>query len=99
PRRTILFLIGGSLASLLALLAYLMITFNPTSLFMTVFRSLTYSLIWWNNLQATYLPLIQSLPIFIPIALWIAFTTSLCVLSCIWALSIWRISTQGVPYK
>lgn len=98
-RRTVLFLIGGSLLSLLALLAYLIFTFNPIGLFMIVFHSLTYSLVWWNHLQANYLPLIQSLPVFVPIALWIAFTTSLCVFSCIWVFSIWRISTQGVPNK
>jgi hypothetical protein len=98
-RRTILFFLGGSVVSLLALLAHLLFVITPTGLFVTVFRSVTYLLVWWNNLQDTYLPLVQSLPIYVPIALWILFTTSLSVFSVIWAISIWRISTQGVPNK
>jgi hypothetical protein len=96
-RRTFLYLLGGSMASLLALLAYLFLVVTPTGLFVGAFRSVTYLLVWWNNLQNTYLPLVQSLPAFVPIMLWIIFSTSLSVFSVIWVISIWRISTQGVP--
>jgi hypothetical protein len=98
-RRTLLYLIGGSFASLLALMAYLLFIVTPTGVFITAFRSLTHTLVWWNNLQDIYLPLVQSLPIFVPVALWILFTTSLSIFSILWVVSIWRISTQGVPNK
>jgi hypothetical protein len=98
-RRTFLFLLSGSVASLMALVAFLLFVITPSGLFVSAFRSLTQVLVWWNNLQSMYLPLVQSLPIYVPIALWIIFTTSLSVFSVIWIASIWRISTQGVPTK
>lgn len=98
-RRTFLFLLSGSVAALLALLAYLLFIVTPGGVAMNAFRSLTQILVWWNNLQDTYLPLVQSLPVFVPVALWIIFTTSLSVFSVVWVVSIWRISTQGVPNK
>jgi len=96
-RRTVLFFLGGSIVSLLALLAYLIIAVTPTGLFVTIFRSLTYTMVWLNHIQSTYLPLVQSLPILAQITLWVAISTGLCVFSLIWAIAIWRISTQGVP--
>jgi predicted anti-sigma-YlaC factor YlaD len=98
-RRTLLYLVSGSFVSLLALMAYLLFIVTPGGLLITVFGSLTHTLVWWNNLQEMYLPLVQSLPIFVPVALWILFTTSLSIFSILWVISIWRISTQGVPNK
>jgi hypothetical protein len=98
-RRTFLYLVTGSAVSLLALMAYLLFVVTPTGMLVTAFRSLTNTILWWNNLQDIYLPLVQSLPIFVPVALWILFTTSLSIFSIFWVVSIWRISTQGVPNK
>jgi predicted anti-sigma-YlaC factor YlaD len=95
-RRTLLFLFGGSIGSMLALLAYLVLAVTPAGLFVTIFQSITHTVLWISHLRDTYLPLVQSLPVYVPIALWILFTTGLIIFSLMWVFFVWRLSPKGV---
>jgi predicted anti-sigma-YlaC factor YlaD len=95
-RRTLLFLFGGSIASMLALLVYLLLAVSPAGLFVSIFQSVTHTVVWISHFKETYLPLVQSLPVFVPIALWILFTTGMCIFSLMWVFFVWRLSPKGV---
>jgi predicted anti-sigma-YlaC factor YlaD len=98
-RRTLLYLMMGTVLSFVVFLGFIGLTVSPSNLFLIGIRSISQLLLEYHHAQQTIYPVLQSLPPFIPVALWILFTTSLAIFSLIWVGTLWRISTQGVTNK
>ncbi len=98
-RRLLLFLVSGALASLVMLFIYLFTTTTPAGLVIELFETVTYLLVAWNHTEQAILPVIETVPPVIPVALWILLTSGVALLSVVWAVAIWRISPKGVHSK
>lgn len=98
-RRLLLFLVTGAAASLVMLIVYLFATTSPAGLLVGLFETATHALISWNHVEQAILPVIDDLPLAIPVAFWILLTTGIALLSVVWVVAIWRISPKGVHTK
>lgn len=98
-RRLLLFLVAGATASLLLLFIFLAVTVSPAGLLVNLFEALTRTIVGWNHVEQSILPFVSNLPPIIPIIFWMLLTTGIALLSTVWAITVWRISTQGVRSK
>jgi hypothetical protein len=98
-RRLFLFLVLGAGLSFFAWLAVIVSTTSPADLLVAGVQTITQLFVNFDVFQQTFLTVIKSVPIVVPLALWIAITCSFVFLSLVWAISVWRISFQGVYKK
>ena len=94
-RRLFIGLLIAALITLLMLAAVFVLSASPVNLWVTVFESLTRFIIRENQVQRTLAAWVASVPIYIPIAGWVIFSTSLSLLSLFWIYSLWRIHSKG----
>jgi predicted anti-sigma-YlaC factor YlaD len=98
-RRLLLALVGTALLLLLLLALHILATSTPVQWVVAGFQT-TFSLFsTWNRIQDILLGLIGFIPPVVPIALWVMFTGGLSVLTLVWIISLWRISSQGASQK
>lgn len=98
-RRLFLFLVLGAGLSFFAWLVVIAATTSPADLLVAGVQTFTQLFVNYDLIQQTFITLINSVPIVIPLALWIAITCSFVFLSLVWVISVWRISFQGVYKK
>ncbi len=98
-RRLLIFFIIGALVTFFSMMVYTVINTSPADLIVTVVQTFTNLFLQWDNVKMSMLSLLQSVPLVIPLALWITLTTLLAILSVVWVAALWRISTQGVHSK
>ena len=98
-RLLFLVLAGAALVLLLLLALHILATSTPVQWLVAVFQS-TFSLFsTWNKIQDFILELLNFIPPVVPIALWVLLTSGLSVLTLVWIISLWRISSQGASQK
>jgi hypothetical protein len=93
---------GFTLTALLALglwVAYTLAHISIPQILVSAFILFSWIFIEWNIVSTFIMVLRNTIPSYIPICLWIFFSTSFCLLGFIWALSIWKIFGQGVHTK
>jgi anti-sigma factor RsiW len=98
-RRLFLFLVLGAALSFFTWIAILLASASPVDLLVAGFQTITQLFVSYDILQHGIVSLFFSVPIVIPIALWILITSALAILALIWAVSLWRIAFQGVYPK
>jgi hypothetical protein len=95
-RRLFIGLIVAALITLLLLAVVIFLTTSPVNLLVAVFEGVTNLIIRGNQFQRIIVPWLKSVPLIIPIAGWVAFSSALSLLSLVWIFSLWRIHSQGV---
>ncbi len=95
-RRLFIGLIVAALITVLLLAAVIFFTTSPVNLLVTVFEGFTKFLIRESQFQQVIVPWLKSVPLIIPIAGWVALTSTLSLLSLLWIYSLWRIHSKGV---
>jgi hypothetical protein len=98
-RQFFLILLAAALFTLLLMVITLLTTTSPLNLLVSAYQFLIRLIIQGNHIQQVFLPLLGSLPPFIPIAAWIIFSSILGLMSILWIGSVWRISHLGVFQK
>ncbi|MDR3574094.1 MAG: hypothetical protein P4L50_09540 [Anaerolineaceae bacterium] len=94
-RLLFLALAGAALLLLLLLALHILATSTPVEWLVSLFQS-TFSIFsTWRNIQDFILELLDFIPPVVPIALWVLLTSALSVLTLIWIISLWRISSKG----
>jgi len=92
-------LAGTALLLLMLLALHILATSTPVQWMVAGFQS-TFSLFsTWNRIQDFILELISFIPPIVPIAFWVLFTGGLSLLTLVWIISLWRISSQGASQK
>jgi len=86
----------AALITLLLLTAVLFLTASPLNLLVAVFEGVTHLIIWVSQIQHVIVPWLKTVPLIIPIAGWVIFSSIFGLLSLFWIYSIWRIHSQGV---
>jgi anti-sigma factor RsiW len=86
----------AALITLLLLAAVLFLTASPVNLLVAVFEEVTHLIIRESQIQHVILPWLKTVPLIIPIAGWVIFSSIFGLLSLFWIYSIWRIHSQGV---
>jgi|WetSurMetagenome_2_1015567.scaffolds.fasta_scaffold523630_1 hypothetical protein len=98
-RRLFLFLTLGALLSFFIWVVVVLVSASPADLLVAGFQSFTRLFVNIEILQHGFVSLFSSVPIVIPLAMWILFTSGLVVLALVWVISVWRIAFQGVYPK
>lgn len=92
-------LAAPAVTSLIVLGIYLTVTISPMDLVVAGFQSFTRMIIIGANLQIVLAKWVPILPIAIPVAIWILFSLSLCLVTGIWLVSMWQSIMKGVSGK
>ena len=98
-RRLLLFLVLGSILSFFTLVVLTLTSASPVDLIVSGLQNLTQLFVNFEILQHGVVSLFSSVPLIIPVALWIVVTSAFAILALIWAIALWRISFQGVYQK
>jgi anti-sigma factor RsiW len=86
----------AALITLLLLAAMLFLTASPVNLLVAVFEGVTHLIIRGSQIQQVIVPWLKTVPLIIPIAGWVIFSSIFGLLSLFWIYSIARIHSQGV---
>ena len=86
----------AALITLLLLAAVLFLTASPVNLLVAVFEGVAHLIIRGSQIQHVIVPWLKTVPLIIPIAGWVIFSSIFGLLSLFWIYSIWRIHSQGV---
>ena len=90
--------IGFLVAALITLLlfaAVLFLTASPVNWLVAVFDGVTHLIILGSQIQHVIIPWLKTVPLIIPLAGWMIFSSIFGLLSLFWIYSIWRIHSQG----
>jgi predicted anti-sigma-YlaC factor YlaD len=94
------FIIGGAnILSILIFIGFLLANNTWFNLLINALQQITTIIIWFTQTQQYVISLLQILPPFFSLTLWVLFTTSLSVITLIWAATLWRIVFRGVQTK
>jgi hypothetical protein len=74
----------------------LFLTASPVNLLVAVFEGVTHLIIRGSQIQQVIVPWLKTVPLIIPIAGWVIFSSIFGLLSLFWIYSIARIHSQGV---
>ena len=88
-------LAGAAIVVLLSLVVHVIATTSPLDWAIAGFQLFIRIIERFDELQSFANTWIPSIPVFIPIVLWIFLTSSLCFLTIGWVFSMWRISSKG----
>ena len=97
-RRLFIGLLVAALITLLLLVVVFYLTASPVNLLVAVLEGITSLIIRGSQIQRVIVPWLETVPLIIPIAGWVIFSSGLTLLSLFWIYSLWRIHSQGV-YK
>jgi hypothetical protein len=90
---------GANILAVLGLLGILLANGNWFNLLIKGLQTITTLIIWITQMQRYVISLLHILPPFLPIFLWMLFTTILSVVTIIWVATLWRITIKGVQVK
>ncbi len=90
-----LLLAGTALAVLLSLGIHMVATTSPLDWAIAGFQLVIHVIQRVDEVQTFVNTWIPSIPVFVPIILWIFLSSTLCFLTIGWVFSIWRISSKG----
>lgn len=95
-RRFFLALCLANLLSLLVLTGFIVSASAPIDWMVSILQAATRLIITLSHAQEVLLSWLRVIPPVIPILIWAMLAGSVCLLTSIWALSLWRISSKGV---
>jgi hypothetical protein len=98
-KRFFFYIGGANILAILILLGFFITNNNWFNFLIKGLQALTTLIIWITQIQTYIASLFHILPPFFSVVLWVVFTTSLSIVSIIWAAALWRIAIQGVQVK
>jgi hypothetical protein len=98
-RRILLGFITVSLLFFGVLMAYLLLTSSPVDWLVKLMEFGMGTITNFHVLQQFVSSWLHIVPLSIPLALWIMFSTGFVILVAGWAFTLWRVTTQGVANK
>jgi len=98
-RRFMLFISFATILVMVVFLGYLLLAGSPVYWLASTLSAITRSFLWWQSFKEVVINLYQSVPVFIPVTLWIVGSTTLVSLTLIWIAALWRIAIKGVHVK
>lgn len=98
-RKVFFFLIFGIAVTGIVLSLILIETSSLSNFFILFLKGMTDIFVSLTKINLILRPIINDLPVFIPVTIWILFSTTLCSLVLIWIAAIWKFAFQGVTGK
>ncbi len=95
-RRLFIGFLVAALITLLLMVVVFFLTASPVNLLVVLFEGVTKLVIQGSQLQRVIVPWLKTVPLIIPIAGWVIFSSLLSLLSLLWIYSLWRIHSKGV---
>jgi anti-sigma factor RsiW len=95
-RRLFIGFLVAALITLLLMVVVFFLTASPVNLLVFLFEGATKLVIQGSQLQRVIVPWLKTVPLIIPIAGWVIFSSLLSLLSLFWIYSLWRIHSKGV---
>jgi anti-sigma factor RsiW len=95
-RRLFIGFLVAALITLLLMVVVFFLTASPVNLLVVLFEEVTKLVIQGSQLQRVIVPWLKTVPLIIPIAGWVIFSSLLSLLSLLWIYSLWRIHSKGV---
>jgi hypothetical protein len=98
-RKFFKYLIGINLLSLLGLTATFILGTSPLDLFSGLLHSSVSAFLYAKQAQSFILGAIHSVPLYIPVVVWILISTGFCLAALAWGASMWKYLIKGAGAK